>query len=118
MRNDAGCGDATLFLLEGMFHRKVSTLRNGQFALHVNIMATFTPFDGPNAGEAAIFRESTNNVLPIWEDGGDVVHSVGQTILVIGKGQAENYRLNYNYHVTYIDGEVKSYFETEKMTCR
>ena len=116
--NDQGCGDATFFLLEGMVHRKVSTLRNGQFAVNVNVMGTFTAMDGSNAGEPAIFRQNVHNVLPIYEDGGDIVHTVGETIKIIGKGQGLAFRLNYNYHFTYMDGEVKSYFETENVSCR
>jgi hypothetical protein len=116
--NDTACGDATGFVLEGMAHEKVSTLRNGQFAVNVNVMGTFTAVDGQYAGEAAIFRQNINDVFPIWEEGVNRVWTIGETTKVITKGQVENYRLNYNFHVTFIDGEVKSFFETEKVTCR
>jgi hypothetical protein len=117
IENDSGCGDATAFLLEGMVHRKLSTLRNGGLAVNVNVMGTFTPIDGSYAGEAAILRQNIHDVLPIFEEGVNAVHTIGETTRVITKGQVENYRLNYNFHVTFIGGEVKSYFETEKVSC-
>jgi hypothetical protein len=115
--NDSGCGPATAFILEGMVHRKISNLRNGLFAFNGHIMATLTPVDGPDAGEPALFRENTNEVIPIFEEGVDAIRTVAQTVKIIVKGRGLAYRLNYNFHVTYLEGEVKSFFETEKVTC-
>lgn len=115
--NDAGCGPATAFILEGMVHRKVSNLRNGLVAFNSNLMATLTPVDGPNAGEPVMLRQNTNEIIPIFEEGVDAVRTVAQTIKITGKGLGLIYRLNYNFHVTYLDGEVKSFFETEKVIC-
>lgn len=115
--NDQDCGDATAFRLEGMLHRKVSTLRNGMYALHINAMGDFTPLDGENAGEPAIFRQNINNVLPIFEEGVNAVHTISETVKVIGHGQGHNFRLNFKGHVTFIDGEVKSFFESLKAVC-
>ena len=116
--NKAGCGDSTFFVVEGMSHTKISTLRNGNWAVNVNVMGTFTPLDGTNAGEPAIFRQNIKDVLPIYEGEDNAVYTFGEVTRVIGKGQAGNYRLNINSHVTNIDGEAKSYFEVERVSCR
>jgi hypothetical protein len=111
------CGAATAFRIEGMIHRKISTLRNGGAAVNVNTMGTFTPLDGPNQGEAAQFRENFHDVLPQFQDLDNGVSSVGDFIRVISPGTAENYKAHYNFHIVIMDGEVKSYFETYKVTC-
>ena len=115
---DQPCGDATFFRLEGMVHRKVSTLQNGNLAININVMGDFTPLDGPNAGEAAIFRQNISDVFPIFEPPFKGVRTIAQTTKVISQGQADNYLLNLKFHVTYIDGEYKSYFDTEKVRCQ
>ena len=111
------CGDATLFYLEGMVHRKVSTLRNGDRAFNINVMGTFTPVDGPNAGEALLFRQNIHDVLPQAQDPENFVYSVGDFVRVISKGSAENYKAHYNLHLVMMEGEFKSAFETYKVTC-
>ena len=111
------CGDATLFYLEGMLHRKVSTLRNGGAAYNVNVMGTFTPVDGPNAGEPALFRQNVHDVLPQYQDDDNAVWSVGDFIRIIGKGSAENYKAHYRLHIVVMEGEYKSAFEIDKVTC-
>ena len=114
--NDQNCGDATVFHLEGMTHRKISTLRNGQLAINVNLMGSLTPLDGANEGEPAIFRQNVHNVLPV-DQGDNFVWTVGEVIRVIGTGDAVKFRLNANFHVIVANGEVKSYLETEKVSC-
>ena len=117
IENDPDCGDATAFILEGMVHRKRSSLRNGDQAININVMGTFTPVDGPNAGESALFRQNVHDVLPQFQDLDNAVYSVGDFIRVISPGRAENYKAHYSFHIVVLDGEVKSFFEIDKMTC-
>ena len=111
------CGLASGFFLEAMVHRKESTLRNGISAININIMGSFTPVDGPNEGEPAIFRENIHDVIPQYQDNLRGVRSVGDFIKIIGKGSAENYKAHYNFHIVASEGEVKSFFEIYKVTC-
>lgn len=111
------CGQATFFHLEGMVHTKVSTLRNGGAAWNINIMGTFTPLDGPNQGESSLFRENAHDVLPQFQDVDNAVWSVGDFIRIISPTNVANYKAHYNFHVVISEGEVKSYFETDKVTC-
>jgi hypothetical protein len=111
------CGSATFFYLEGMVHRKRSTLQNGVEAININVMGTFTPVDGPNAGESSLFRQNAHEVLPQFQDLDNAVYSVGDFIRIISPGRAENYKAHYNFHIVIMDGEVKSLFEIDKVTC-
>ena len=108
------CGNADFFHLEGVVHEKISTLRNGNWAVNVNVMGTFTPLTGQEE-EGAIFRQNIHNVLPIL--GENLVHNVGDTIKIIGRPNGENYRANFNYHVTDLGGEIKSSFVIDKVSC-
>ena len=109
---DVACGDADEFVAEGMSHVKVSTLRNGNVALNVNAMGTFTAV---GSEEGAIFRQNIRDVLPI--DGENVVYNYGETIKIIGRPNGDNYRANINFHVAIIDGEWKSSIDIDKAEC-
>mgnify|MGYP003572839358 FL=1 len=114
---DNPCGSATFFRLEGMVHRKRSSLRNGDQAININVMGTFTPLDGPYAGESALFRQNVHDVLPQFQDFDNAVYSVGDFIRIIGSGGADNYKAQYKFHIVIMEGEIKSFFEIEKVTC-
>jgi hypothetical protein len=111
---DAPCGDTEFFRLEGMQHLKVSNLRRGGVAINVNLMGTLTPLGSEEEG--AIFRQNIHDVLPI--DGENFVGSLGDTIKIIAKGSdGNNYRSNFNLHVTRIGDEYKSYVSTDRVSC-
>ena len=109
---ECGLGDE-YFRVEGMVHTKVSTLRNGMFAINSNAMGTVTPVVGD--GEGAMFRTNVSNVYPMM--GEREVYNYGESVKVITKGNAPNIRIKINFHVTAIDGEIKSYVDINDVSC-
>ncbi|MEP4147647.1 MAG: hypothetical protein ABJL54_10520 [Halioglobus sp.] len=119
IENDVGCGDATGFMLEGMAHVKVSNLKKGGFAVNVNAKGSFTAIDGVYEGQGAIFRQNINDVWPLYDElTGNDVYTYRESVRVIGKGQAGDYKLDINYHFVQRDGQVKSIVDDVKMSCK
>lgn len=107
------CGNENdFFRLEGMEHLKVSTLRNGMYAVNIVTIGTLTPL---GSEEGFIFRQNINDVLPIF--GENVVYNLGQRVRVITEGKEPNLLVNINFHVTDLGGEIKSWIDTERITC-
>jgi hypothetical protein len=107
------CGNENdFFRLEGMEHLKVSTLRNGMYAVNIVTMGTLTQL---GSDEGFIFQQNINDVFPIL--GENVVINFGQQVRVITKGKDPNLLVNINFHVTDVGGEIKSWINTERISC-
>ena len=106
------CADDPAFLAQGMQHLKVSTLRNGGFAVNFNALGTFT---GLVTGQEWHWRDNIADVLPI--DGENAVYTFHNTLKIIGQRGAPTYFAEVRFHVTEIGGELKSYIEVENISC-
>ena len=110
---DTQCGEDSSFLAQGMQHLKVSTLKNGMFAVNFNALGTFT---GLNTGEEALWRHNINDVFPI--DGENAVYTYRDTLKIIGRGGVASFFAKATFHVTEIGGEFKSYIDDVKIACK
>lgn len=109
---DNPCADDPAFLAQGMQHLKVSSLRQGGFAINFNALGTFT---GLVTGEEWHWRHNIADVLPM--DGENAVYSYHETLKIIGQGGTPTYFARTKFHVTVIGGELKSYIEVEDISC-
>ena len=109
------CGNEHVFyLLEGMIHTKLATLRNGMFALNQHSLGTMTPLVSEEA--ELVFSHTIHEVYPMT--GENEVYSFVDTLKVIGKGRAPNLHVKIRNHVTAIDGEIKSFFDITDVSCQ
>jgi hypothetical protein len=107
------CSGDEEFRVEGMAHTKVATLRNGNLAIHTNAMGTVTRLEPEE--ELGMFRQNVRNVYPVM--GEKEVYSYGDSVRVITEGGVPNVRVNIRFHVTEIDGDLKSYIDVRDVSC-
>ena len=110
---DTQCADDPTFLAQGMQHLKVSTLRRGELAINFTALGTIT---GLVTGEEAHWRHNITDVLPIL--GENEVYTYRDTLKIIGQGGGDSYFAMGTFHITNIGGEVKSYIDGVKITCK
>ena len=82
------------------------------YAVNIVTMGTLTQL---GSDEGFIFQQNINDVFPIL--GENVVINFGQQVRVITKGKDPNLLVNINFHVTDLGGEIKSWINTERITC-
>jgi len=99
-------------LVQGMVHTTVATLKNGQFAIHVNTQGVVTGLD---TGREWLWRRNIADVLPV--DDGNLIWTIRDSDKIIGRGGLPSLFINYKFHVTVISGDVKVYFESETYGC-
>ena len=110
---DLSCGEGEFFLIQGMRHFKVSTLKKGGVAINLNDVGTLTDLE---TGEEALWRFNIIDVLPIA--GENVVYTYRENRKVIVRGPALSFFLMATFHVTDIGGEFKAYIDDVKITCK